>query len=80
MTRKILNLEILLKDMKKKSNIENVKEKESETKNEASDENLFLNFNHKDLKGTSSTPKEKNDKGDKPDLNVEMLSCKECNY
>ena len=33
MTRKILNLEILLKDMKKKSNIENVKEKESETKN-----------------------------------------------
>ena len=53
--------------MKEKSNSEHVKEKERETKNEASDGNLSLNFTHNVLKGSSSTPKEKNDKDDKPD-------------
>ena len=41
--------------MREKSTIEHVKEKESETKYEASDGNLSFNFNHQDLKGSSST-------------------------
>ena len=80
MTRKVLYLETALKDIKEKSNIEHVKEKENETKDEASDGNLSFNFNHKDLKGSSSTPNNKNDKYDESDLKVEMLSCKECKY
>ena len=66
--------------MKEKSNTEHVKGKERETKNEASDGNITFNFNHNILKGSSSTPKEKNDKDDIPDLKVEMLGCKKCNY
>ena len=43
-----------------------VTEKESETKNEASSENI--SFNYTELKGTNSTPKEKNDKDEQLDL------------
>ena len=89
MTRKVLNLETELKDIKKKSiigdankdpNYEHVKGKKSETKSEVSEDNLSDNFNHKDMKGTTSTPKGKNDNDDKQDIKDEKLSCKECDY
>ena len=69
MARKVLSLETELKQVKKKSSIcnvyedpkdklsEDVKEKESETVELISSENL--SFNHNDIKGTTSTPKEK---------------------
>ena len=65
---------------KKDPKYEHVKEKKSESKNEESEDNLSDYFNHKDIKGSTSTPKEKNDNDDKQDLKVEKLSCKECNY
>ena len=80
LTRKALSFEAELKELKdpKHEMSKRVKEKESETKNEASNENI--SFNHTELKGTTSTPKEKNDKDEKLDFKEEMLSCKDCDY
>ena len=69
MTRKVLCLESELKEVKKNKShcyvakdpkyewSEDVKEKKSETEKLTSGENL--SFNHNDIKGTTSTPKEK---------------------
>ena len=55
-----------------------MKDNVSETKNEASNENI--SFNHSELRGTTSNPKEKNGEEEKLDLKGEMLKCKDCNY
>ena len=42
--------------------------------------NWLISFNHTELKGTTSTPKENNDKDEQLDLKDKTLSCKDCNY
>ena len=56
-----------------------MKGEKSENTNEVSENNLSDN-NHKDIKGTSSTPKGKNDNDDKQYLKDEKMNYKECNY
>lgn len=86
MTRKVLCLETAVKEREKNgsssSTVNDPKyetsEKEIEKKKEGSGENI--SFNHNDLRGTTSTPKGKDDNNEKLDSKEKMLSCKECDY
>ena len=90
MTRKVLSLETELIQVKERSSIcndaedpkdkvsEDVKDIESKIEKQASGENI--SFDHDEIKGTTSTPKDKKNNVDKLDSKIEMLNCKHCNY
>ena len=90
MTRKVLSLEEEVKDLKNKSitnaTIQDLKKKvaelyeEKETEKQKGRVDKSCDFNHDDIKESSSTPKDKTDKVEKTKVDSEMLKCKEYNY
>ena len=80
LTRKALKFEAELKELKdpKHDMSQKLERKKVYQRMQHWVKNIF--FNHTKLKGTTSTPKEKNDKDEKLDFKDKMLSCKQCNY
>ena len=67
----------IIQDLKKKV-AELCEEKDTQKQKELVDKSC--DFNHDDIKESSSTPKDKMDKVEKTEVDSEMLKCKECNY
>ena len=89
-TRKVLSLEEEVKDLKNKSItydiIQDLRKKvvelceEKDTEKQKARVDKSCDFNHDDMKESSSTPKDKIYKVEKTKVDSEMLKCKECNY